>query len=131
MRTRLALGFLLALATAGCDTLTDPRIGTSGEIAPVASLALLTVSAGTLSPTFKPDTTTYSLPLANDITSLTVTPTAASADQIITVNGGPVASGAQSPAISVPVGPSSVVIRVTTPDGFSVQVYTIGVSRAF
>jgi len=131
MQKLLTLGLILALAaTSSCDRLTNPRTATNGDVTSNATLTGLTVSSGTLSPTFAPGTTSYSLPVTNDITSITITPTAALADQVVTVNGGLVATGSASPAISLPIGTSFIIVRVASADGATTQSYTIAVNRA-
>ncbi len=61
---------------------------------------------------------------------LTVTPTAADAGATITVDGTPVASGAASQAIALPIGVTPVLIEVTAADGTTTKTYTVVFTRA-
>ncbi len=95
-----------------------------------ADLYGLTVSQGTLTPAFSSGTTSYTDPVANSASSMTVTPTAADATATITVNGSSVASGSASQAINLSVGDNTITIVVTAQDGSTTRTYTITVSRA-
>lgn len=121
---------LAAVALVGCDRLTNPRTATGGSSASDPSLSALTVSSGTLTPAFAPATTAYNVALTNDITTLTVTPTAGDAGAFITVNGGAVTSGSASAAIAVPVGTSTINVRVLSSDTLANRIYSIAATRA-
>ena len=88
----------------------------------------LTVSAGTLTPTFDAGTTAYTVTVPNTTSSIAVTPTATSRE--ITVNGTSVSSGAASGQISLNVGTNTITVVVTDPaDPSSSTTYTITVNR--
>ena len=95
-----------------------------------SSLASLTSSAGTLSPTFTSGTSQYSLSVANNVTSLTLTPTVAGSHATITVNGSGVASGSASPSIALATGSNTVTVVVTAQDGTTTTTYTLTITRA-
>ena len=95
-----------------------------------SSLASLTSSAGTLSPTFTSGTSQYSLSVANNVTSLTLTPTVAESHATITVNGSGVASGSASPSIALATGSNTVIVVVTAQDGTTTTTYTLTITRA-
>ena len=59
------------------------------------NLSALTVSRGALSPAFSSATTSYTASVVNGVTSMTVTPTAASSEATIKVNGVAVTSGSR------------------------------------
>lgn len=59
-------------------------------------LAGLDLSIGTLSPSFAKGVTTYSAEISSGTTGMTVTPTAAGINAVITINGTTVASGSAS-----------------------------------
>ncbi|WP_292423965.1 cadherin-like beta sandwich domain-containing protein, partial [Methanoregula sp.] len=107
---------------------------TSAAVGPVPSsdttLSGLTVSQGTLSPTFASSTVTYTDSVANSVTSMTVTPTVNTAGATVKVNGNTVASGSASSAISLSVGSNTITVVVTAPDGTTTQNYVITVTRA-
>ncbi len=94
------------------------------------TLSGLTVSQGTLSPTFASSTVTYTDSVANSVTSMTVTPTVNTAGATVKVNGNTVASGSASSAISLSVGSNTITVVVTAPDGTTTQNYVITVTRA-
>ena len=85
----------------------------------------LTVSAGTLTPTFDAGTTAYTVTVPNTTDSITVTPTATSGT--ITVNGTTVSSGTASSPISLNVGSNTIHVMVT--EGGETTTYTITVNR--
>lgn len=88
-----ALVFSLILVLTGCDGSSNDS---SGGKAPSEEVTLsdLSVSSGSLSPSFSSGTTSYTASVAYGATSITVTPTAAAPDDVtITVNGTTVSSG--------------------------------------
>jgi len=95
-----------------------------------ATLSALTLSSGTLSPTFASGTTSYTASVANSVSSITVTPTRNQANATITVNGTAVTSGSASGAISLSVGSNTITTVVTAQDGTTTQTYTTTVTRA-
>ena len=93
-----------------------------------ATLSGLTLSPGTLVPTFATGTTAYTVSVANSVTGVTVTPSATNAGATITVNGAPVASTAiplPTPGTAVPIA-----IVVTAADGTTTMTYTVTATRA-
>ena len=95
-----------------------------------ADLASLAPSAGTLSPSFDAATLAYTASVSNSTASLSVVPTAAQADALITVNGASVVSGSPSAAIPLAVGITPITILVTAEDGIITKSYTLSVTRA-
>jgi sugar lactone lactonase YvrE len=95
-----------------------------------ANLSNLVLSNGALNPVFASGTITYTTSVANETTSITVTPTASDAGATITINGIAVASGNASSAITLAVGDNIVTIIVTAPDGATTKTYTVTVTRA-
>lgn len=94
-----------------------------------ADLSALSLSAGTLSPSFASDTTAYTASVPNATTSLTLTPTNSDANATVTVNGTSVTSGAPSGLIALAVGDNVVTTVVTAHDG-TTKAYTVTVTRA-
>jgi sugar lactone lactonase YvrE len=99
-----------------------------------ADLSALTLSSGTLSPTFASATTAYTASVANAVASITVTPTRAQANATIEarVNAGiyaVVTSGSASAALPLNVGSNTVDVRVTAQDGVTQKIYTVAVTR--
>jgi len=93
-------------------------------------LSSLTAGAGTLSPVFSPDSTTYTTQVANTVSSETISPTASNPAATVTVNGAPVTSGASSAAIPLAVGSNTINVVVTAPNGLAHKTYTIIENRA-
>ncbi|MFF2158146.1 cadherin-like beta sandwich domain-containing protein [Paenibacillus chitinolyticus] len=94
-----------------------------------ANLNNLTLSAGTLNPSFASGTTSYTAGVANNVSSVDVTPTLADGTATVKVNGSTVASGSTSP-ISLSVGANTITVLVTAQDGTTQKTYTITVTRA-
>jgi uncharacterized repeat protein (TIGR02543 family) len=96
----------------------------------VATLSGLTLSAGSLSPSFAVATTGYTASVGNSIAALTVTPSASDSTASIKVNGNTVASGAASSGIALNVGSNTLTVLVTAQDGSTTATYTVTVNRA-
>jgi len=95
----------------------------------IPDLSGLSLSSGTLTPSFDPSTTAYSASVSNAVSSITVTPTSAVNSASISVNGSPVTSGLASQAIPLVGGTNAITIAVTAPDGVSTKTYTVTVTR--
>ncbi len=95
-----------------------------------ANLSALSLSAGTLTPTFAAGTTTYTATVSNATTGLTITPTTADATATVTVNGSSVTSGNASSTIPLSVGDNTITTIVTAQDGTTSKTYTVTVTRA-
>jgi len=78
---------------------------------------------------FEPTTTSYSLTVLYQDSTITVTPTAARPFSTIKVNGTTVASGATSGTIPLAVGANTVSIVVTAKDGVDIKIYTLSINR--
>lgn len=94
-----------------------------------ADLSALAVSSGALSPSFAADNSFYTVDVANSVTSVTVTPTAAYTDATITVAGTAVTSDSASGSQSLDVG-SNIVDVVVSRSGSDDRTYTILFERA-
>ena len=90
-------------------------------------LAGLVPSTGHLTPAFNGDTTSYTLIVPAATSSLTLTPSAARAAAVLTVNGAPVASGAL--ALNPAGTPTTLTITFSPAAGFSATTYTVTVQR--
>lgn len=95
-----------------------------------ASLASLTVGTQLLEPNFNAVDLHYTTIVANTVTSMSVTPTAAQNLATITVNGTALTSGATSDSLSLQEGPNPIAIAVTAEDGVTVKTYTVNVFRS-
>ena len=95
-----------------------------------ATLSNLTISTGTLSPSFASGTNIYSVIVVNSIASVILTPTATDPTATILVNGTAVASGSASGSIPLIIGPNLITVLVTAPDGITTDTYLITVNRS-
>ncbi len=110
--------------TASTYTITVTRLSND------ASLSNLTISSGTLTPSFVSGTITYTDSVANAVTSVTVTPTANESHATVKVNGNTVISGSPSGAISLSVGDNTITVVITSQDLSTQSTYTVIVNRA-
>ncbi len=94
-----------------------------------ANLSALVLSAGSLSPAFASDTTNYAVAVPASTRSMSVTPTAASAESAIKINGVAGTSDSASGPISLKLGSTLISIEVAAADGNSKRTYAINVSR--
>ena len=115
------MGFKSSLKVTG-----KPALG----ITTAPDLTGLVVTTGTLVPVFNGAVYTYVANIATAVTSVTITPTCATADSI-TVDGNVVASGVPSSAIALGAAGSIKTVEVVTKDaGKADRVYTIHLTRA-
>ena len=110
--------------TTGSYTITVTRAASA-----VSTLSDLTLSSGTMSPTFATGTTGYTASVANNVTSLTATPTVSDSTATVKVNGTTVTSGSDSGSISLNVGSNTITVLVTAQDGTTTSSYTVTVTR--
>ncbi len=121
---------ITTVVTAQDGITTTTYIVTVTRISNVATLSSLTLSSGSLTPTFATATTSYTETVTNSTTSINVTPTATDATATIKVNGTTVQSGTVSGAISLSVGTNTITTVVTAQDGTTTKTYTETVTRA-
>ncbi|MDQ0088939.1 hypothetical protein J2T12_002349 [Paenibacillus anaericanus] len=94
-----------------------------------ADLSGIRLSSGTLTPVFTASTTSYKATVANNETSITVTPSAYDCLSTVTVNGEQLPSGQASGTINLNVGSNLITIVVKAQDG-TTKTYTVTVTRA-
>lgn len=92
-----------------------------------ASLNSLTLSKGTLTPTFSPGITYYTV-YAGGADSVEILPIPTVSDAAIMVNGDSIAAGMPK-SLQLLEGDNIVTIQVTAKDGISVKAYTIVITR--
>ena len=90
-----------------------------------ATLSALSLSSGSLSPSFISGTLAYTSSVAYSVSPLIVTPTTNDANATATVNG----ASAATP-VTLAVGSNTVTVQVTAQDGTTTQNYTVTVTRA-
>ncbi|WP_338031882.1 autotransporter domain-containing protein [Cedecea colo] len=95
-----------------------------------ATLSGLSLSSGTLSPSFSASTSSYSASVASSVSSVTVTPVVTESHATVTVDGTAVTSGSASQTVSLASGSTtSISVVVTAQDG-TTRAYTLSVTRA-
>ncbi|WP_205910415.1 cadherin-like beta sandwich domain-containing protein, partial [Rhizobium sp. FKL33] len=95
-----------------------------------AMLTSLSLSSGTLSPSFSSAIHSYTVSVDNDVSSIKVTPVVSDAGATVTVNGATVTSGSTSGNLSLDVGDNTITVEVTAEDGVTTETYTVTVERA-
>ena len=112
-------------------TVAVTRLAAGASVSNNSNLAGLSLSTGiALSPVFSTSTTSYTAQVANNVSSITATPTAADSASTIIVNGQAVSSGAVSQSINLAVGTgNTITIVVTAQDKTTTQTYTVAVTR--
>jgi len=95
-----------------------------------ALLTGLTLTQGTLTPTFNKGVYEYNSTVNNSVTSIGITPIAEDATATITVNGKTVPSGATSPYVNLDEGINVINVKVTDSKGSS-NTYTLNVARRY
>ena len=95
----------------------------------ISTLSALSLSSGSLTPSFASNNFSYSSTVPASVNSITVTPVATDALAAITVNSLPVTNGNTSQAISLNTGVNTITVNVTAQDGITVSTYNIQVTR--
>jgi hypothetical protein len=93
-----------------------------------ANLSSLTISSGTLSPSFSASNTSYNTTITNGTTSIRLNPTREDVNASITINGAAATSGVLSGAIPLNIGSNTITIIVTAEDA-TTKTYTLTVNR--
>ncbi|MDH5301220.1 MAG: cadherin-like beta sandwich domain-containing protein [Gammaproteobacteria bacterium] len=93
-------------------------------------LASLALSTGAMGQPFSSGTTAYSQSVANNVSSVTVTPTLVDPAATMKVNNVAVASGASSGSIALNVGNNTITVVVTGSDGVTQKIYSVTVTRS-
>ncbi|MCZ6657373.1 MAG: cadherin-like beta sandwich domain-containing protein [Gammaproteobacteria bacterium] len=95
-----------------------------------ANLSGLSVSDGTLNPTFAFGTLSYTSDVAFSVAQVTVTATTSDNRATVTVNGAATGSGTPSAPIALAVGDTDLTAVVTAEDRTTTQTYRVVVTRA-
>lgn len=132
--TAVEVAFVRVYVTSGLQI--NPKLASFLELevyeAPPTSpyLSNLTLSAGTLTPTFAKTTLNYTAQVGYDVTQITLVPTAEDSRATIKVNGVVVPSGLSSLPQNLNVGSNTINVQVTSLIGGLIQNYTVNVTRA-
>jgi len=108
----------------------DAMVAMTGSLTN-ANLSALSISAGTLSPSFAAATISYTASVPYATSSVTVTPLAEGTIQV-RVNSGSwasVTSGSASSGLALSTGSNTINVKVTAADGVTTKTYTITVTR--
>ena len=93
------------------------------------NLSEVSTNIGTLSPSFAPQTTEYTVTLNTLDTSINITATPADSAASVKINNQGLGVGSQSISVPISAGTKAVSVVVTGRDGFSKKTYTINVVR--
>ncbi len=94
-----------------------------------ATLASLTATGATLSPSFVSTVASYTASVPYLTTSATLTPTLNDPHATLTINGKPATSGASTGPIALNVGVNTVTMVVTAQNGTTTKTYTASITR--
>ena len=120
------------VVTAEDGTSTQTYIVTVSRLAPLsddADLSSLSLSIGSLDPSFDAATLTYSASVNFTTTSITATPILSDTAASVTVNGTLTDSGAASASINLDEGENTITLVVLAEDDTTTQTYTVTVTR--
>lgn len=115
---------------AGNGNLSSNTLNLTLNPTPNADLQNLIPSAGALAPVFAPNTSSYTVNVANDVENISFIPSLADVNATVVVNGSPTTNGTSSAAIPLVVGSNTVTAIVTAQDGATTKSYTVNVIRA-
>jgi len=121
----LATTYTVTAYNAGASANTQLNIKTPSAD---TTLSALTLSAGILTPVFNKTTFTYTVPVYNNTSSITLTPTLSSKYATLTVQGNATTSGVASQQISLNEGDNVIPVTVTADNG-NTGTYTVTVHR--
>ena len=93
-----------------------------------ADLSNLTITGGSLTPTFVPDTRSYAVEVEHSVSSVTVTPITSDPRATVTVNGTSVTSG-ESFGVALAAGAEQSTITVAITHDTYTKIYTIQILR--
>jgi len=114
-------------ATVKTYTVTVTRLSETGHNADLASLSL---SQGTLTPSFSTSVTSYTVDVAKSLSYISVTPTVFGPGATVTVNGTAVVSGTASQEIALNPVSTEFTVVVTAEDRHTVKTYNLTVTRS-
>jgi formylglycine-generating enzyme required for sulfatase activity len=120
---------VLVTAQDGTTTKTYTITVSRAALSTNANLSGLTISSGSLSPSFSSNMTAYTANLDNTVATITVTPTASDGTATITLNGSSITSGSAR-TVTLDIGSNQIPIVVTAQDGVTTKPYSITVTRA-
>ena len=96
-----------------------------------ASLSSLSISDGTLSPVFDPESVNYTAIVDNTVNSVVITPIVSDPNASTTVNGTAITPVSPSTTIPLTPGLNTITVVVIAQDGTTTIAYTLTVTRQF
>ncbi|MGK0189967.1 MAG: hypothetical protein ACI9R3_005786, partial [Verrucomicrobiales bacterium] len=117
-----------ALQQGEIEEIWNEGVGNSIAELVAPKLSSLVFSSGVLSPEFQPDSTTYTLSVANHATTITVIPRAAIPSAVVRINSELVSDGAPSSRIQLLEGGNLIIIEVSQAGGIT-KTYSVTVTR--
>jgi len=94
-----------------------------------ANLNKLSVTDGTMSPTFSPETYAYSVKVARNIEKVRIIFSSQNDKTKIKINGTDYTSGQQSDYMKIDIGANPVAVEVTAEDGKTINTYKLSIIR--
>jgi streptogramin lyase len=101
-----------------------------GPLSNDATLKSLAMSGASISPAFSSNKLNYSASVANNVSSIALTPSASHAGSNIQINGTIAKSGISSSRIPLKVGVNNIEIKITAENGTTTKTYKLTVNRA-
>ncbi|MCX6875987.1 MAG: cadherin-like beta sandwich domain-containing protein [Verrucomicrobia bacterium] len=95
----------------------------------LATLSGLSLDSGVLTPSYAGITRSYITTVSNAVSSVIVTPVAATPATAVTINGITVVSGTASAPVNLTAGENMISIVTTAEDGINTQTYVVRVTR--
>jgi len=95
-----------------------------------ASLSSLTISPGTLTPSFDPETEAYTASVGSEVASVDVAATPKDAAATLLLDGTALTAGAAGRQVAIAAGDNPIELMVTAEDGTTTRTYTVNVTRA-
>ncbi len=108
---------------------TSSTNSSSGTSSYSARLATLSLSHGTLSPAFSPDTLNYTTSLDSDVNTVTLSPTLEDSSASFVAEAMHVSGTGTTRVIGLDPGSNTITIKVIARDGVTQKIYTILVTR--
>jgi len=102
---------------------------TSAPLSNDANLSALAANPGTLAPSFSAANVSYTMTVANEVTSIAVTPVSSHSGALIRIDGVTVASGTGYTAAIPNFGANLISIQVTAENGTTSKTYSLTVTR--
>lgn len=118
---------IVSTAENGSSTTTTITVNRAERPSDDSSLLDLTVSVGSLNPTFSSDTLSYNVQLEGGVEAISITATSNDDGATININNADVDSGSVSDPIILIAGSNNILVQVISEDGSNVSDYNLRV----